>query len=134
WTLTDAGRPGIAGINKADFSVFSLSVRAARPAVAAPVPAPTMREVAGPAPAVAPPPFELPLAGPQGELVERRKVQREAYVARPDAQRERSLTPADVETVDKLKQQELAEQLMIERLRRQQRVPPEAGVGPGTTP
>src|SRR5437762_2066516 len=27
WTLTDAVRPGIAGINKADFSVFSLSAR-----------------------------------------------------------------------------------------------------------
>jgi hypothetical protein len=134
WTLTDAGRPGIAGINKADFSVFSLSVRDARPAAPAPVPPPSMREVAGPAPADAPPPFEMPRAGPQGEFVERRKVQREVYVARPDSQRERSLTPADVETVDKLKQQELAEQLMIERLRREQRVSPEAALHPQQTP
>jgi hypothetical protein len=92
-----------------------------------------MREVAGPAPAdVAP--FEMPRAGPQAEFVERRKVQREVYVARPDAQRERSLTPADVETVDKLKQQELAEQLMVERLRREQRVPPEAALQPQQPP
>jgi hypothetical protein len=76
----------------------------------------------------------MPRAGPQGEFVERRKVQREVYVARPDAQRERSLTPADVETVDKLKQQELAEQLMIERLRREQRASPEAALQPHQSP
>src|SRR5258707_398824 len=40
WTLTDAIRPGIAGINKADFSVFSLSVRDPR---SAPVPPPRRR-------------------------------------------------------------------------------------------
>lgn len=128
WTLTDVGRPGLAGLTKADFSVFSLSVREARPAAPAPVP-PTMREVAGPA--LAPTPtIEPQWAAPQGEFVERRKVQREVYVARPEVQRGQSLTPADVETVDKLKQQQLGEQLMIERLRREQRASPEAALQP----
>ncbi len=53
WTLTDQVRPGIAGINKADFSVFSLSARdpmaKSRAAAAAPPPAPA------PAPQMAPP-------------------------------------------------------------------------------
>jgi hypothetical protein len=128
WTLTEAARPGVAGVTKADFSVFSLSVREA-PAPAAPVPPPTMREAAGPIVAAAAPLPETPTA-PQGEFVERRKVQRELYVARPDAQREQSLTPADVETAEKLKQQALGEQLMIERLRREQRVSPEAALQP----
>ena len=50
---------------------------------------------------------------------ERRKFEREIYVARPRPQQDEQLTPADVNLilrVDKLKQQELAEQLMIERL------------------
>jgi len=128
WTLTEAAGSGIAGVTKADFSVFSLSVREAQPAPA-PVPPPTMREVAGPVSAAAAPVAETPWA-PQGEFVERRKVQRELYVARPDSQREQSLTPADVETAEKLKQQALGEQLMIERLRREQRVSPEAALQP----
>jgi hypothetical protein len=128
WTLTEAARPGVAGVTKADFSVFSLSVREARPAPA-PVPPPTMREAAGPVVAAAAPVAETPWA-PQGEFVERRKVQRELYVARPDSQREQSLTSADVETAEKLKQQALGEQLMIERLRREQRVSPEAALQP----
>src|SRR5260221_4619910 len=53
WTLTDQLRPGIAGINKADVSVFSLSAREpiakSRAAAAAPPPAPA------PAPQMAPP-------------------------------------------------------------------------------
>ena len=131
WTLTESARPGVAGVTKADFSVFSLSVREASPAPA-PVPPQTMREAAGPAvAAVATAPVaETPWAPEGGEFVERRKVQRELYVARPDAQREQSLTPADVETAEKLKQQALGEQLMIERLRREQRVSPEAALQP----
>ena len=128
WTLTEAARPGVAGVTKADFSVFSLSVREARPAPD-PVPPPTMLEAAGPVVAAAEPVVETPWV-PQREFVERRKVQRELYVARPDAQREQSLTPADVETAEKLKQQALGEQLMIERLRREQRVSPEAALQP----
>ena len=68
---------------------------------------------------------------PQTEFVERRKVQREVYVARPEPKQDEALTPADVNLilrVDKLKQQELAEQLMIERLRREQHVSPEAAL------
>jgi hypothetical protein len=132
WTLTDAARPGIAGITKADFSVFSLSVREARPAPPA-APPQSMREAAGPALAAATSLPEAPWA-PQGDFVERRKVQRELYVARPDGQREPSLTPADVATVAKLKQQELGEQLMIERLRREQRASPEAALQPQSSP
>src|SRR3981081_2638249 len=48
WTLTDQVRPGIAGINKSDFSVFSLS---ARDPVAQPTP------VAAPTVVPEPPPF-----------------------------------------------------------------------------
>jgi hypothetical protein len=130
WTLTEAARPGVAGVTKADFSVFSMSVREAGPGPApAPVPPPTLREAADPVAATAPPVAETPSV-PQGEFVERRKVQRELYVARPDSQREQSLTPADVETAEKLKQQALGEQLMIERLRREQRVSPEAALQP----
>ena len=128
WTLTEAARPGIAGITKADFSVFSLSVREGRP-VPAPVPPPAIPEAAAPIVAAAAPVADVPWV-PQGEFVERRKVQRELYVARPDAQREQSLTPADVETAEKLRQQSLGEQLMIERLRREQRVSPEAALQP----
>src|SRR5256885_2942227 len=47
WTLTDAGGPEIAGIMKADFSVFSLSVREPQP-TAAPAPQPTVREPESP--------------------------------------------------------------------------------------
>lgn len=128
WTLTDAVRPGIAGINKADFSVFSLSVR--EPRAASPAPPPATPQ---PAAAVA-----MPLADrahvPQEPFVERRKVQREIYVARPEPKNDESLTPADVNLilrVDKLKQQELAEQLMIERLRREQHASPELALRPG---
>jgi len=128
WTLTEAARPGIAGITKADFSVFSLSVREGRP-VPAPVPPPAIPEAAAPIVAAAAPVADVPWV-PQGEFVERRKVQRELYVARPDSQRDQSLTPADVETAEKLKQQSLGEQLMIERLRREQRVSPEAALQP----
>ena len=135
WTLTDAVRPGIAGINKADLSVFSLSIREPRAAAAAPQPAaPVAPQPAAPAVAVT-----LPLAperpDPRQEpFVERRKVQREIYVARPAPQQDESLTPADVNLilrVDKLKQQELAEQLMIERLRREQHASPELALRPG---
>ena len=153
WTLTDQVRPGIAGINKADFSVFSLSARepinrpAAPPALqAAPMPAPPA--AATPTAPVAPsvPPASsastvlpevatdngaLPAEmAPRTEFTERRKIQREIYVARPLPQDEK-LTPADVNLilrVDKLKQQELAQQLMVERLRREQRVDPEAAL------
>ncbi|HEV2010754.1 MAG TPA: hypothetical protein VGS17_06975 [Candidatus Limnocylindria bacterium] len=129
WTLTDAVRPGVAGINKADFSVFSLSAREPRstPAPASPALAPVVET-----PAAAPPPprADAPVDGPApwSEFVERRKVQREIYVARPEPRHDVPLTPADVNlilTVDKLKQQKLAEQLMIQRLRREQHVPPE---------
>ncbi len=56
WTLTDAIRPGIAGINKADFSVFSLSVRDPR---SAPVPPPPQQSVT-PAPAAPASPVRQP--------------------------------------------------------------------------
>jgi hypothetical protein len=151
WTLTDAGRPGIAGINKADFSVFSLSARDPRavPQSSAPqpvAPAPQAGQhdpsplVSAPSRETAPAPAPMsagltPAAengGPPGEFVERRKVQREIYVARPlPQQSEAQLTPADVNLilrVDKLKQQELAQQLMVERLRREQNVDPEASL------
>ena len=36
--------------------------------------------------------------------MERRKLQREVYVARPETQHMPSLTPADLETADRLKQ------------------------------
>jgi hypothetical protein len=138
WTLTDAVRPGVSGINKSDFSVFSLSAREPRAAPPPPVPPLSMREAAspslatappaaGPPALVAPPPGGPPYAGPQPSFIERRKVQREVYVARPE-QEEPSLTPADVSLimeVDKLKQQDLAEQLMVERLRRAQHASPE---------
>ena len=142
WTLTDAIRPGIAGINKADFSVFSLSVRDPRSAPQPSVPQPptphsSAPPAAGPSAAasaapepVAPPPIAAEV-GPQPvdrEFVERRKVQREIYVARPLPTQDEQLTPADVNLilrVDKLKQQELAQQLMVERLRREQHVDPE---------
>jgi hypothetical protein len=132
WTLTDAVRPGIAGINKADFSVFSLSARDPRGSapthapVAAVTPAPRASE---PAAAVQAAPAE---EGPPKEFVERRTVQREIYVARPDPRKDETLTPADVNLilrVDKLKQQELAEQLMIERLRKEKHVSPESALG-----
>ena len=162
WTLTDAVRPGVAGINKADLSVFALSARETRPAppptfvppatpvpVVEPVPA-TMTAppaaITPPAPAMtapavtitAPPPAPMPEAPPEPsqqrpriEFGERRSIQREIYVARPDPRADESLTPADVNLilrVDKLKQQELAEQLMIERLRREQHVSPESAL------
>jgi len=138
WTLTDQVRPGIAGINKADFSVFSLSSRDPR---SAPAPAPALATPA--APPIAPPPHSSPVAAasplpesapPGGDVtsgaafVERRKFQREIYVARPSPAQEEQLTPADVNLilrVDKLKQQELAQQLMVERLRREQHADPE---------
>ena len=137
WTLTDAIRPGIAGINKADFSVFSLSVRdprsASRPATAEPAAAPPFAApVATPAAATPPPPVADSGPAPvEREFVERRKVQREVYVARPLPAQDEQLTPADVNLilrVDKLKQQELAQQLMVERLRREQHVDPEASL------
>jgi hypothetical protein len=140
WTLTDAVRPGIAGINKSDFSVFSLSAREPRAAPPVPVPPPSMREAASPTLAAPPaagllPPMTPPSGGPsylgpQPSFIERRKVQREVYVARPE-QQEPSLTPADVKLimeVDKLKQQDLAEQLMVERLRRAQHAAPEVAL------
>ncbi len=141
WTLTDAIRPGIAGINKADFSVFSLSVRDPRstPQPSAPSPAPPtfapppvtapIATSSAPATAAPPPiPAEARPAPADREFVERRKVQREIYVARPLPTQDEQLTPADVNLilrVDKLKQQELAQQLMVERLRREQHVDPE---------
>ena len=141
WTLTDAIRPGIAGINKADFSVFSLSVRDPRSAPQPPVPQPPAQQSSGPSPVAVPvasappPPVAPPPMAAQGgpapadrEFVERRKVQREIYVARPLPTQDEQLTPADVNLilrVDKLKQQELAQQLMVERLRREQHVDPE---------
>ena len=140
WTLTDVVRPGIAGINKADFSVFSLSVRDPRTAQqpAAPQPPEAPPPAQGIAPAAAPTqPARLdgpiaPAARASGSaepaFVERRKVQREIYVARPVPAQDEQLTPADVNLilrVDKLKQQELAEQLMVERLRRAQHADPE---------
>ena len=132
WTLTDAVRPGIAGINKADFSVFSLSARDPRPSAPPPVVAPA--PVASPSVAASAMPVAPALVAPVGppkEFVERRTVQREIYVARPDPQKDEALTPADVNLilrVDKLKQQELAEQLMIERLRKEQHVSPETAL------
>jgi len=138
WTLTDAVRPGIAGINKADFSVFSLSAREPRQVVLPPLapaaPVPVVRPPVAPPLPTSPAPLEPPYAGPQQDFVERRKVQREVYLARPDPKQDESLTPADVNLilrVDKLKQQELAEQLMIERLRREQKASPELALRPG---
>jgi hypothetical protein len=150
WTLTDAVRPGVAGINKADFSVFSLSARdprvlAARqsaPLAQAPIIAsasapPSAEPPQAEALTTDPPAAEPPYAGPQPDFVERRRIQREIYVSRPDPQRDEALTPADVNLilrVDKLKQQELAEQLMIERLRREQHVSPETALNPAAAP
>jgi hypothetical protein len=142
WTLTDAARSGIAGINKADFSVFSLSARDPRSAPVAQVPVaqvPVAQVPVAQVPVVEPPavapaaslPAPAPIASataPGTEFVERRRVEREIYVARQEPQRDASLTPADVRTVDKLTQQELAEQLMVERLRREQRVAPETSL------
>ncbi len=150
WTLTDAIRPGIAGINKADFSVFSLSVREPHgltpqvppppPPQAPPVAVYTPPPVVSAPPQVAPPaPAPMPAArvapeeaAPPGEFVERRKIQREIYLARPlPAQSDEQLTPADVNLilrVDKLKQQELAQQLMVERLRKSQHIDPEVSL------
>ena len=132
WTLTDAARSGIAGINKADFSVFSLSARDPRSAPVAQVPVAQVPVVEPPAVAPAASlPAPAPIASataPGTEFVERRRVEREIYVARQEPQRDASLTPADVRTVDKLTQQELAEQLMVERLRREQRVAPETSL------
>ena len=140
WTLTDAIRPGIAGINKADFSVFSLSVRDPRAAPQPTAPRPLAPQappqgttpVAVPAPPAAPAGPMLPTATTstpaEPAFVERRKVQREIYVARPLPTQDEQLTPADVNLilrVDKLKQQELAQQLMVERLRRAQHADPE---------
>ena len=140
WTLTDAIRPGIAGINKADFSLFSLSAREPRaapppPSPQAPQPPPSVPPpVVSPAPAApAAPPMsalvpETAADAPTAEFVERRKIQREIYQARPLPEPDEQLTPADVNLilrVDKLKQQELAQQLMVERLRREQHVDPE---------
>lgn len=143
WTLTDAIRPGIAGINKADFSVFSMSARDPRsaPPVTAPqppgpAPQPQFAQPAAPAqaPAGAAPTAIVPDTGAapaETAFVERRKIQREIYVARPQPQQDEQLTPADVNLilkVDKLKQQELAQQLMVERLRREQHVDPETSL------
>jgi hypothetical protein len=141
WTLTDQVRPGIAGINKADFSVFSLSARdpvrseipqaAPPPASITVLPPPPRPPDPQPAAALMPPPAEAPPEQPMAEFVERRKVQREIYVARPTPTADPSLTPADVNLilrVDKLKQQELAEQLMVERLRREQHTSPEVAL------
>src|SRR5438105_6566083 len=151
WTLTDAVRPGVAGINKADLSVFALSARETRPVApppreARPVAPPAPAPVPVPVPAVEPTPpamttpivvvprepdTEPPSQRPQIDFAERRNIQREIYVARPDPRADESLTPADVNLilrVDKLKQQELAEQLMIERLRREQHVSPESAL------
>ncbi len=137
WTLTDAIRPGIAGINKADFSVFSLSVRdprtAQQPSALPPLaPRAQPQGTALPAQPARPDGPMAPAAGASGPeeaaFVERRKVQREIYVARPLPTQDEQLTPADVNLilrVDKLKQQELAEQLMVERLRRAQHADPE---------
>ena len=143
WTLTDQVRPGVAGINKADFSVFSLSARrppsvpSRAPAIA---PAHPPAESQAPPPPVAPPVAATtgePMASAQPfEFTERRRLQREVYVARPQPRQDESLTPADVNLilrVDRLKQQELGEQLMIERLRREQHVSPEATLHPETT-
>jgi len=130
WTLTDAVRPGIAGINKADFSLFSLSARDLRPGTPPPAPAATPIGPSSVATRTAPPSGPA-REGPPKEFVERRTVQREIYVARPDPRHDETLTPADVNLilrVDKLKQQELAEQLMIERLRKEQHVSPETAL------
>src|SRR5437588_3471989 len=70
WTLTDAVRPGIAGINKADFSVFSLSVREPHVAAAAPQPAAPAAESSAPAAAVTLPITPEPARGPQEAFVE----------------------------------------------------------------
>ncbi len=143
WTLTDQVRPGVAGINKADFSVFSLSARDPRaviPQAPAAIPASPIAGPQTPSLLVPPPVADAraePMVSAQPfEFTERRKLQREVYVARPQAQRDEALTPADVNLilrVDRLKQQELAEQLMIERLRREQHVSPEVALHPETT-
>lgn len=142
WTLTDAIRPGIAGINKADFSLFSLSAREPRaapaqrsPAAPQPQAEPSVPPPVMSSPPVAPAPAPMSATAPSpaadappAEFVERRKVQREIYQARPLPEPDEQLTAADVNLilrVDKLKQQELAQQLMVERLRREQHVDPE---------
>ncbi len=123
WTLTDAIQPGIAGSTKADFSVFSLSARDpvanTGPAAAPESRQPTATIAELPAAASEPTPVS-----PPRDFVERRKVQREVYVARPDASDFASLTPDDVVQVDRLKQQELGEQLMLERLRKERQLRP----------
>ena len=136
WTLTDQVRPGIAGINKADFSVFSLSARGARPTPQGPVLAPLPPQLvaatsAAPAASTAAP-ITQAADGSGTVFVERRKVAREIYSARPPSpQSEAALTPADVNLilrVDRLKQQELAQELMVERLRREQHIDPEVAL------
>jgi hypothetical protein len=139
WTLTDAVRPGIAGINKSDFSVFALSARDVRPASRPqpPVVEPPAAPVIAPLPEASEPPPPAPVAADNGAptvepvFQERRKIQREIYIARPLPNQTEQLTPADVNLilrVDKLKQQELAQQLMVERLRREQHVDPETSL------
>src|SRR5713226_2465028 len=68
WTLTDVVRPGIAGINKADFSVFSLSARdpraKARAAAAQPPPPAAQQPAAPSAPTGAVPAPATPIVPP----------------------------------------------------------------------
>jgi hypothetical protein len=86
------------------------------------------------APAVAPTPTSQSspeATAAQIAFTERRKIQREVYVARPLPQQDEQLTPADVNLilrVDKAKQQELAQQLMVERLRKEQHISPETAL------
>src|SRR5205085_6939367 len=113
-------------------------VEATPPAMTTPRPAAVTATPAAQPPAAEPtlalprePEPEPPSQQPRIEFGERRNIQREIYVARPDPRTDESLTPADVNLilrVDKLKQQELAEQLMIERLRREQHVSPESAL------
>jgi hypothetical protein len=137
WTLTDAVRPGVAGVLKSDFSVFTQSAR--QGSVAAPP-----RELVPPAAAAPAPGASAPAAAPVAEaaaaaaadagpmvFTERKAKTQEIYVSRPLAPPTGALTPADaelVQRVERLREAELTQALMVERMRRDQHVDPEAAL------
>lgn len=121
WTLTDAIRPGIAGVMKTDFAVFTKSAREVKPIAAIP-PAPAAPAIAHPEPEPAEP--SVPR-----DFVERTAKSTEIYVSRPIGGAPTApLTPEDgalLDRVEKLREAELMQALMVERMRRDQRVDPE---------
>lgn len=126
WTLTDAIRPGIAGVLKTDFAVFTKSAREVAP-VGAIAPA-AASAAADPVPEIefAPEPAEE--TAPR-DFVERKAKTQEIYVSRPIGGAPTApLTPEDgalLDRVEKLREAELMQALMVERMRRDQHVDPE---------